>query len=306
MVWSADARLLLATVLIYTAQPGFMPAQSRPIPSGQISAGMLSFDGHATVGDFTGSTTTVKGQISGASDLAGVRGWVEAPVETLKTGDNRRDKDLNKSMESKKYPVLRFDLERIAPAGSGEDIPVILHGALSIHGVRRTVELPATIRFSGWGRKGTWRLSVEPEGLQDWRAQQDARHAEDERAHRGPRRPLVSASAVLKPENTGTFRDPQPWPIQWTIRSLPSRETTTVRWLSPRVSRRVAFDKPRVRPSGEKVNWRAGPASVTCKADGPGSDQNGMASPLTRMASCSGSTVSTRTWFPELARSRAR
>jgi polyisoprenoid-binding protein YceI len=153
MVWSADARLLLATVLIYTAQPGFMPAQSRPIPSGQISSGMLSFDGHATVGDFTGSTTTVKGQISGASDLAGVRGWVEAPVETLKTGDNRRDKDLNKSMESKKYPVLRFDLERIAPAGSGEDIPVILHGALSIHGVRRTVELPATIRFQDGGAR---------------------------------------------------------------------------------------------------------------------------------------------------------
>jgi polyisoprenoid-binding protein YceI len=124
-------------------------AQSRPpIPAGRLGSGMLSFDGHATVGDFTGTTTTMTGQIESASDLAGVRGWVEAPVETLKTGDGKRDKDLNKSMESKKYPIMRFTLERIAPAGTGEgDVPVILHGAFSIHGVTRSVELPATVQL---------------------------------------------------------------------------------------------------------------------------------------------------------------
>jgi polyisoprenoid-binding protein YceI len=75
---------------------------------------------------------------------------VEAPVQSLKTGDGKRDKDLNKSMESKKYPTIRFILERIAPAGSGEaEIPVILHGAFVIHGVTRTVELPAKIQLQG-------------------------------------------------------------------------------------------------------------------------------------------------------------
>jgi polyisoprenoid-binding protein YceI len=111
---------------------------------------MLSFDGHATVGDFTGTTTTVSGEIQGAGELAAVRGWVESPVQSLKTGDSKRDKDLNKSMESKKYPTLRFVLQRIAPAGKGEaDVPVILHGAFVIHGVSRTVELPATIQLQG-------------------------------------------------------------------------------------------------------------------------------------------------------------
>ena len=47
-----------------------------PIPNGQVTSGMLTFDGHATVGDFTGTTRTVAGQITGAPDISGVRGWV--------------------------------------------------------------------------------------------------------------------------------------------------------------------------------------------------------------------------------------
>src|SRR5215217_2976859 len=85
----------LAVHVISAAAPTW--AQSAPpIPAGHVASGMLSFDGHATVGDFTGTTTTVSGEIKGASELAAVRGWVEAPVQSLKTGDGKRDKDLNK------------------------------------------------------------------------------------------------------------------------------------------------------------------------------------------------------------------
>jgi polyisoprenoid-binding protein YceI len=121
-----------------------------PLPNGRLTSGMLSFDGHATVGDFTGTTRTVTGQITGAPDISGVRGWVQAPVQSLKTGDRKRDKDLNKSMESSKYPNLRFDLNRItAKKSAGDSIPVTLHGTLDIHGVTRRVELPGTIEFKG-------------------------------------------------------------------------------------------------------------------------------------------------------------
>lgn len=125
-------------------------AQQRPIPNGRLVSGTLSFDGQATAGDFTGTTETVSGAVAGATDLSGVRGWVEAPVQTLKTGNGRRDKDLNKSMESDKYPTLRFDLSRvIGRGGSGDSVAVILQGQLRIHGVTQPVELPGSIQFTG-------------------------------------------------------------------------------------------------------------------------------------------------------------
>jgi polyisoprenoid-binding protein YceI len=139
---------LAPTALASAQEP--RPQESRPIPSGRVISGTLSFDGHATAGDFTGTTKTVSGQLEGAPTLAGVRGWVEAPVATLKTGNGKRDKDLNKSLESGKYPVLRFDLAGITrTGGSADSVAVILEGALRIHGVTRNVELPGTIQFTG-------------------------------------------------------------------------------------------------------------------------------------------------------------
>lgn len=123
-----------------------------PVPGGRVRTGTLSFDGHATAGDFVGTTSSVSGELRGAPALAGVRGWVGALVRTLKTGNNRRDRDLNKSMESGKYPTMRFELRgvRAAPgAGAGGPVRAELLGALTLHGVTRTVRLPALIDFRG-------------------------------------------------------------------------------------------------------------------------------------------------------------
>jgi polyisoprenoid-binding protein YceI len=118
------------------------------LPPGRVVSGTLSFDGHATAGDFVGKTDSVSGVMTGGPSLAAVKGWVEAPVRTLKTGDGRRDKDLNKSMESGKYPNIRFELAATKPAGRRADsLPVTLHGVLMLHGVSRQVDLPAVIVF---------------------------------------------------------------------------------------------------------------------------------------------------------------
>lgn len=140
---------------------------TRAIPDGRLTSGTLSFDGHATAGDFVGKTTTVSGQLTGASDVTGVRGWVEAPVVTLKTGDGKRDKDLNKSMESDKFPQLRFELARVSRTGGSEDsLAVILHGALAIHGVTRQVDLPGSVHIAG----STARVRTSfPLNLKDYR-----------------------------------------------------------------------------------------------------------------------------------------
>jgi polyisoprenoid-binding protein YceI len=140
-VWLAGALMLVAGARAWAQQS---------IPPGKLVESTLSFDGRATAGDFVGTTTTVSGEMTGGAGVAAVRGWVEAPVATLKTGNDHRDRDLNKSMETDKFPTMRFDLEAAeAGAGTGDSMPVTLKGKLTLHGVERAVELPGSVVFAG-------------------------------------------------------------------------------------------------------------------------------------------------------------
>jgi polyisoprenoid-binding protein YceI len=118
----------------------------RPIPNGAVREGRLSFNGRATTGAFTGTTTTVRGETMGGRGLSEVRGWVDTPVSTLVTGNAHRDKDLNKSLESNLYPTIRFDLTGVTPgAERGDTVDVVLQGRFNIHGVTREASIPATV-----------------------------------------------------------------------------------------------------------------------------------------------------------------
>jgi polyisoprenoid-binding protein YceI len=138
-------RALAIGLLLWPIQAA---AQQGPIRDGVVREGTLSFDGRASLGDFTGKTTTVSGELRGAPEIARARGWVEAPVESLKTGKGKRDRDLNKSMESDKYPSIRFELDSVG-AGSGppDSLPVTLFGRLTLHGETREVALPSILSF---------------------------------------------------------------------------------------------------------------------------------------------------------------
>jgi len=141
-------RLSLALVTGWATAGSGQTAASRPIPAAKTAEGSLSFDGRANVGDFTGTTTALSGEMSGGPDLSAVRGWVESPVATLKTGKDRRDRDLLKSMEADKYPTLRFDLDDVVGQNTADSVPVTLKGRLSIHGIVRPVELPGSVVLS--------------------------------------------------------------------------------------------------------------------------------------------------------------
>ena len=80
-----------------------MPAQ-RPVPDAALESGTLSFVGRATTGDFVGTTSRVTGAVIGGRDYSTTRGWIEAPVRSLVTGNERRDGDLRQSMEIERYP----------------------------------------------------------------------------------------------------------------------------------------------------------------------------------------------------------
>jgi polyisoprenoid-binding protein YceI len=122
----------------------------RPVPDGVVSSGSLSFEGHANVGNFVGTTSTVSGQVTGGPDLTAARGWVEASVHTLRTGNDHRDRDLNKSMASDRYPTIRFELTSITPGSveQGDSIDATLHGTITAHGVTHDVDVPVAIAFA--------------------------------------------------------------------------------------------------------------------------------------------------------------
>src|SRR6266487_3047556 len=140
-------RALICTSLTVLAWATSAPAQSGgPIPAAHLVRGTLSFDGHATLGDFVGTTDSVRGEMTGSAGLAAVRGWVEGRVATLNSGNGKRDRDLRKSMEVDSFPTMRFDLADVVPgATQGDSTAVTLRGRLTIHGVTRDVDIPARV-----------------------------------------------------------------------------------------------------------------------------------------------------------------
>jgi len=143
-------RRRLVLVAWLTLGPAVLAAQE-PWHGASVREGTLSFDGKGTGGAFTGVTHTVTGVMQDGATLAEVRGFVEAPVSTLVTQNDRRDRDLNKSMESSRYPMIRFDLERVTVTSeAAAAAEVVLGGTLTLHGVAKAVELPATVeRLAG-------------------------------------------------------------------------------------------------------------------------------------------------------------
>jgi len=124
----------------------------RPMRDATLASGTLSFFGRATVGDFVG-TTRVTGAIIGGPDYSAARGWVDAPVGTLVTGNDRRDRDLRATMNVERYPIMHFELTSATLVATSVDerdsTGLLLHGALTIHGVTRRVEVPATVLRNG-------------------------------------------------------------------------------------------------------------------------------------------------------------
>lgn len=158
---------LLAVALAWHPAPAAAQLDGA-IPDARVAQGTLSFDGYATVGDFTGTTKEVRGELTGADSLRAVRGWVEAPVKSLDTGDRKRDRDLNRSMESDKYPVMRFELDSVLPEqATAERATVALAGRMTLHGVTREVTLPAEVRAVDGGFRLTsdFPLNVKDYGI---------------------------------------------------------------------------------------------------------------------------------------------
>ena len=124
-------------------------AAQRPVPSSTVVTGQLSYDGRATLGDFTGTTDSLTGHLKGADDLSRVSGFVQAGAATLKTGNGKRDRDQYKSLQVDSFPYIRYELDSVSVDAPGKDSTTItLRGHFVLHGVRRAADLPARLVFT--------------------------------------------------------------------------------------------------------------------------------------------------------------
>ncbi|MDX2192739.1 MAG: YceI family protein [Gemmatimonadales bacterium] len=127
-------------------------AQLTPPPAATVVVGAVQFSAHATAGDFTGSTDAVRGAFSAPAGLASATGHVEADAATLVTRNDGRDRHLREALEVERYPLLRFDVERVTPAGTaGDTTLVMLDGSLAIHGVTRPRRVEGRLLAEGAG-----------------------------------------------------------------------------------------------------------------------------------------------------------
>ena len=127
---------------------GLAEHETWPAPDAVLRTATLSFTGHSTLGDFVGTTTAVTGGVTGNAELANARGWVEAAITTVSTGNSLRDRDLRATMEVAKYPTMHFELAGVTvqpSAMSSDTVTGALRGALTIHGVTRDLAIPATL-----------------------------------------------------------------------------------------------------------------------------------------------------------------
>ena len=131
----------------FLAMTGVASAQ---IPGGHVKSVELWFDAKASLGAFRGITKVATGQMSGGPGLANVRGFVEMQATSLSTDNGMRDKDMRKTLEVEKFPVIRYDLDSVGVRSDTPDSARIdLIGRMTIHGVTKPLRIQSHMYRQG-------------------------------------------------------------------------------------------------------------------------------------------------------------
>ena len=132
--------------------------------------GHVEFLSNVPLHSFTGVSESLVGRI----DLDGNTVDFYVDLNTLDTGNGKRDKDMRKTLDTGKYPFAEFfgafsappDPQRAGP----QDVEV--RGRFTIHGVTKTIRVPGTVTFGPKGVRvqATWTLllddyNIEPPSL---------------------------------------------------------------------------------------------------------------------------------------------
>ncbi len=114
---------------------------AQAVPSARLAHAEIWFDARATVADFQGRATAATGALVGGAGPAGAGGWVEVRWADIDTKNGTRNRHMLKTVDTDRFPVIRFDVTAVQPGADS------IAGALALHGVTRQVAWPIAVQY---------------------------------------------------------------------------------------------------------------------------------------------------------------
>ena len=144
----------------------------------KTESGTAEFTSSVPLHSFTGTSHHLVGKISLPDST--VDFYLD--LNTLDTGNNKRDKDMYETLESEKYPFAEFYGKLVTPFNPDTAAvqKVKVRGTFSIHGASREMVIEGTLQQTGNGLKVTasWTLdlsnyNIKPPGILFYRVDEE-------------------------------------------------------------------------------------------------------------------------------------
>jgi len=125
------------------------------------NTGTVNFHSETGIHGFTGTSHHLTGQI----DLSNGTVDFYVDLETLDTGNGKRDRDMRETLETDKYPFAEFfgSIQTEFDPDKTEEQPVVVKGTFTLHGVEQQIEVPGSIEGTNEGLlvKADWVIRLE-------------------------------------------------------------------------------------------------------------------------------------------------
>lgn len=123
--------------------------------------GYVEFLSNVPLHSFTGESNMLVGRVDMGANM--VDFYVD--LNTLDTGNGKRDKDMRKTLETGDYPFAEFfgAFEALPDPSTSAPQEVVVTGDFSIHGVTRSIRVPGTVTFGSDGMRvrASWSLMLD-------------------------------------------------------------------------------------------------------------------------------------------------